>query len=119
MNIILALALLLILASTIIFCAAWLVKKAMDMLIGRGSDPLPASIEEARPGTMLLCSMDHGAEYTEVLTYDGATDTYFMEQRAANYMQGEKYTCIEFKDVEGRTHRYDRAGLRERGWSIK
>ncbi len=118
MSIILAVALLLILASMIITCVAWLVKKAMDTLIGKGSDPLPASIEEARPGTMLLRSMDHGAEYTEVLTYDGATDTYFMEQRAANYMQGKKYTCIEFKDVEGKTHRFDRDGLRERGWSI-
>ncbi len=118
MNIILALALLLILASIIITGAAWLVKKAMDVLIGKGSDPLPASIEEARPGTMLLRSMDHGAEYTEVHTYDGDTDTYFMEQRAANYLQGKKYTCIEFKDVEGKTHRFDRTGLHERGWSI-
>ena len=118
MSIILAIALLLIMASIIIAGAAWLVKKAMDLLIGKGSDALPASIEEARAGTMLLRSMDHETEYTEVLSYDGGTDTYFMEQRAANYMQDTKYTCVEFKDVEGKTHRYDLARLREQGWSI-
>lgn len=118
MSIILALALLLILASIVITCVALLIKKAMDLLIGKGTEPLPVSIEEARPGTMLLRSSDGGAEYTEVLTYDGATDTYFIEQRAANYMQDKKYTAIEFKDAEGKAHRIDRSSLQQRGWNI-
>ena len=118
MNVIFALVLFLILASIAIIGVIWLVQKALVMLVGKGSDPLPTSIEEARPGTMLLHTSDGGAEYTEALTYDGSPETYFMEQRAANYMQDNKYTFIEFKDAEGKTHRYDRAGLQQKGWSI-
>jgi hypothetical protein len=118
MSIILAVAFLIILASIVITCVALLIKQAMDLLIGKNTEPLPVSIEEARPGTMLLRSIDHGAEYIEVLTYDGATDTYFIEQRAANYMQNKKYTTIEFKDAEGKTHRIDRSRLQQQGWGI-
>jgi hypothetical protein len=118
MSIILAVTFLIMLASIVITCVALLIKKAMDLLIGKKTEPLPVSIEEARPGTMLLRSIDGGAEYTEVLTYDGATDTYFIEQRAANYMQDKKYTAIEFKDAEGKTHRVDRSQLHQRGWGI-
>lgn len=118
MDIIPALAVFLIFASVCITGVFWLVKKALDLLAGRRSDSLPISIEEAQSGSMLLHSIDQGAEYIEAFAFDGNPDEYFMEQRAANVLQNKKYTAIEFKDAEGRTHRYDRVVLQQRGWPI-
>ena len=118
MNTILLLASGLLLVSAFIVCAIWLIGKAIDLLMGKGGSPLPNSIEEAKPGTMLLHSIERGTEQVKELTYKVDTDAYAMEQRAADYLQEPKYIYVEFKDADSRTYRYDRPGLQQRGWHL-
>lgn len=116
MNILLMLVFISILTLLLISAAIWLISKAIDTFLERDSNLLPDSIEDARPGTILVHSNERGAEYTEVITYNGEMDTPFMEQRAADYLQEDKYTSVEFKDAEGKTYRYDRPKLLQLGW---
>lgn len=116
MNIIFIFVLITILVLVLIRGIIWLISKAIDTFIEKDSDLLPTSIEEAQPGTILVHSNERGAEYTEVIRYNHDMDIPFMEQRAADYLQEEKYTYVEFKDAEGRTYRYDRAKLLKLGW---
>ena len=116
MNIILILILLTILTLVVIIAAIWLISKAIDTFIEKDDGPLPTTIEEAQPGTILVHSNESGAAYTEVIRYNFDMDVPFMEQRAADYLQEEKYTYVEFKDAEGRTYRYDRPELLKLGW---
>jgi len=116
MDIILILVFIAILTLFVILGAIWLISKAIDTFFEKDTDLLPTSIEEAQPGTILVHSNERDAEYTEVIRYNGDMDIPFMEQRAADYLQEEKYTYVEFKDAEGRTYRYDRSKLLQLGW---
>ena len=116
MNIILIFILLTILTLVVIIAAIWLISKAIDAFIEKDMGLLPTTIEEAQTGTILVHSNERGADYTEVIKYDFDMDIPFMEQRAADYLQEEKYIYVEFKDAEGRTYRYNRAKLLKLGW---
>ena len=117
MNIILIFILLTILTLVVIIATIWLIRKAIDTFIDKDDGPLPTTIEEAQPGTILVHSNERGAAYTEVIRYNqDDMDISFMEQRAADYLQEEKYIYVEFKDAEGRIYRYDRSKLLKLGW---
>ena len=96
--------------------AIWLIGKAIDTFIDKDAPLLPNSIADAQSGTILVHSNERGAEYTEVIMHNGDMNTAFMEQRAADYLQEDKYTFVEFKDAEGRTYHYDRPKLIKLGW---
>lgn len=116
MDIILILISLTILTLVLIIGAVWLISKIIDTFVEKDASLLPTSIEEAQPGTILVHSNERGADYTEVIRYNFDMDVPFMEQRAADYLQEEKYIYVEFKDADGRTYRYDRPTLLKLGW---
>jgi hypothetical protein len=94
-----------------IVIAAILIAEAWQELF----NPMPESITEARPGTLLVYTI-HGAETEVKREYCDTTEGYYIEEMAADRLAERGCVKVELKAMDGKVYSFTRLSIKQRGW---